>query len=325
VKRRDLIVLPLLVSTGWRAGAQPTGKLVRVGYLSGATAGNDAPLLRAFRQGMHELGYREGEHFVIEERYAEERHGIEAQLASELVGSGSDVLLVYGAVAAQAGQRVAAHLPIVITNVADPVGIGLAASLSRPGGNVTGLSDYHFATVTKRLELLKEAVPSASIVGVLYNPDNPHNLNQAKDLVAAAPRAGVTVIPAGASSSGKIEQAFEIMRAARADAVLIVGDTMLSGQQRAIAGLALSAGLPAIYGPRRFAELGGLMSYGADFASMWHRSAHFVDRILKGALPGDLPIEQPTRFELVINQKTAHALGLRLPPQLLARADEVID
>jgi putative tryptophan/tyrosine transport system substrate-binding protein len=321
VRRRHLLVLPF-VFTAVARGAE---KLLRIGYLSGSTAENDAPLLGAFRHGMSELGYEEGMRFVLEERYFGGREASADALALELVRSGTGLFLAYGSVAAFAAQKAAPQTPVVLTHVADPVGVGLVASLARPGGNVTGLSDFHYATVVKRLELLKHVRPTATRLGILFNNANPHNPAQVKELLAHAPAVGVALVLASVTKPGKIETAMAGLLSGGVDGVLFVGDTMLSGRQTRLAALALDARLPAIYGPRSFAEAGGLLAYGADFPAMWKRAASFVDRIAKGARPADLPIEQPTSFRFVINLKTAKALGLDIAPTLLARADEVIE
>jgi putative ABC transport system substrate-binding protein len=322
MRRRDFFVVPLVLAA---AVAHAAEKLLEVGYLSGSTPENDAPLLGAFRHGMRELGYEEGTSFILEERYFGRREASADALASELVRSGTSLFLAYGSVAAFAAQNAAPQTPVVLTNVADPIGVGLVASLARPGGNVTGLSDFHYATVVKRLELLKQVRPAATKLGILFNDANPHNPAQVKELQAHAPAVDVALVLASATKPKEIETALAGLRSAGVDGVLFVGDTMLSGRQARLAALCLDARLPAIYGPRSFAEAGGLLAYGADFPAMWKRAASFVHRIHQGARPADLPIEQPTTFKLVINLKTARALGLDIAPTLLARADEVLD
>jgi ABC-type uncharacterized transport system substrate-binding protein len=319
-----LLCLLLAVFVPAGSAAQQTKKVSRIGYLSGASSENDKPLIAAFRQGLRELGYIEGKDLVIEERYvvgqSDELHGVVA----ELVNLKIDVLVVYGMVAVKAAKRVTNTIPIVMANAVDPVGAGLVASLARPGGNITGLSDYHFATVTKRLELLKEVVPTASRVGVLFNPANASNPLQVKDLQRVAPSLKVSVTPVEAKTPADVDRAFDALKKDRPSALLLIGDTLLSANQKRIAEFALENRIPAGYTLRQFVEAGGLMSYGTNFADMWRRAASYVDKILKGTKPADLPVEQPTKFELVINLKTAKQIGLTIPPNVLARADKVI-
>jgi ABC-type uncharacterized transport system substrate-binding protein len=323
-KKLFWIVMLFLLSAGTFSEAQQPKKVSRIGYLSGASSENDKPLIAAFRQGLRELGYIEGKDLVIEERYvvgqSDELHGVVA----ELVNLKIDVLVVYGMVAVKAAKRVTNTIPIVMANAVDPVGAGLVASLARPGGNITGLSDYHFATVTKRLELLKEAVPTASRVGVLFNPANASNPLQVKDLQRVAPSLKVSVTPVEAKTPADVDRAFDALKKDRPSALLLIGDTLLSANQKRIAEFALENRIPAGYTLRQFVEAGGLMSYGTNFADMWRRAASYVDKILKGTKPADLPVEQPTKFELVINLKTAKQIGLTIPPNVLARADKVI-
>jgi len=306
------------------AQAQQPKKIHRVGYLSGASAENDKPLMAAFRQGLRELGYAEGKDIVIEERYTNGESEKLAELAAELVNRKVDVLLVYGMSAAHTAKKTTTATPIVMANAVDPVGAGLVASLVHPGGNVTGLSDFHFATVTKRLELLKEVVPSASRIAVLLNPANASNPLQLNDLQSVAPALRVSLLPFETKAPGDLDRAFAAMRKNRPAALLIIGDTLLSANQSRIAEFALKSRLPAGYTLRQFVEAGGLMSYGTNFAEMWRRAATFVDKILKGTKPADLPVEQPTKFELIINLKTAKQIGVTIPPNVLARADRVI-
>jgi ABC-type uncharacterized transport system substrate-binding protein len=320
----SILVSLVLLAVVVIAEAQQPKKVPRIGYLSGASSENDKPLIAAFRQGLRELGYIEGKDLVIEERYvvgqSDELHGVVA----ELVNLKIDVLVVYGMVAVKAAKRVTNTIPIVMANAVDPVGAGLVASLARPGGNITGLSDYHFATVTKRLELLKEAVPTASRVGVLFNPANASNPLQVKDLQRVAPSLKVSVTPVEAKTPADVDRAFDALKKDRPSALLLIGDTLLSANQKRIAEFALENRIPAGYTLRQFVEAGGLMSYGTNFADMWRRAASYVDKILKGTKPADLPVEQPTKFELVINLKTAKQIGLTIPPNVLARADKVI-
>jgi putative ABC transport system substrate-binding protein len=317
-----------LLATPLAAEAQSAGKVQRIGYLSLQTAEGDKTWVAAFRQGLRELGYAEGQNVVIEQRHAAGRSDRLPELASELVRLKVDVLVVYGLWALiGAGWKAPSTLPIVFTVSADPVGTGLVASLARPGGNVTGLSDSHAELVPKRLELLKEVVPSAVRVGVLFNSASPNAARQFKTVQAAAPALGLTVLPVEVKGLGldDMDRAFATMGQQRPGGLLVIGDPTVSVHRRRIAELAVKARLPTISTVREWAEAGLLMAYGTNFHELWRRTATYVDKILKGAKPSDLPVEQPTRFELVINIKTAKALGLTIPPLLLLQADHVIE
>jgi putative ABC transport system substrate-binding protein len=313
-----LLLVPLGVA------AQPAERVWRIGYLS--EGGAEAPLMAAFRQGLRDLGYVEGRNVVIEERYAEQRSAKLPELAAELVRLKVDVAVVRGSPAVVAVQKAHDTLPIVMTVHADPVGTGLVSSLARPGGQVTGLTDGHADLAPKRLDLLKEAVASVSRVAAFYNPSTPHAARQLKHLQANAPALRLTVLPVEVKGPGDIDGAFGSARRERADAVFIIPDPSWSqGQERRLADLALKYRLPAIGTLKGNAEAGFLMAYGTDFARLFHRAATYVDKILKGAKPGDLPIEHPTKFDLVINLRTARTLGLSIPPSLLLRADYSIE
>ena len=310
------------------ADAQPPEKVVRIGYLSLQREDGDRSWVAAFRQGLQELGYVEGRNVAIEQRHAAGRAERLPGLASELVQLKLDVLVVYGLWALSAtGWKPPGALPVVFTVDPDPVGRGLVANLARPGGNVTGLSDAHADLVPKRLELLKEAAPSAVRVAVLFNPDSPLSPHQLKAAQTAAPTLGMTVLPVEVRGPGRdaIDRAFETMATERSTGLLIIGDPTVGVHRRQIAELAAKKRLPAVSTLREGAEAGLLMSYGADFHDLWRRAARYVDKILKGAKPGDLPVEQPTKFSLVINLKTAKALGLTVPSSLLLRANHIIE
>jgi putative ABC transport system substrate-binding protein len=234
------------------------------------------------------------------------------------------VLVAASTTSAHAARKATGTLPNVIVS-ADPVGHGLVASLARPGGNVTGVSDFHPGMVTKRLELLKEIAPKISRVAVLMNPANVSHPREVKDLQAAAPALGVTLLVLEVRRPDDIDRVLATIGKERPGGLLLLGDPVISTSQRRIAELAVKSRLPAIYTVREWTEAGGLMSYGTRFADLYRRAATFVDKILKGARPADLPIEQPTTFELVINRRTARALGLTVPPSLLLRADQVIE
>jgi ABC-type uncharacterized transport system substrate-binding protein len=261
-----------------------------------------------------------------EQRHAAQRSEQLPELAAELVRLNVRAIVVYGPPAILAAKNATSTIPSIFTVSADPVGAGYVASLARPGGNITGLSDFHGGTVTKRLELVKEVAPAASRIAVLLNPGTPTALLQLKSIQAAAPALGVTAFSVEVRGPRDIDRAFVTMGREGSDGLIIVPDpSWFLGHQKRIAQLALNSRLPAISTVREWADAGGLMSYGTNFHDSWRRAATYVDKILKGARPADLPVEQPTKFELTINLKTAKALGLTIPPSLLLRADHVID
>jgi putative ABC transport system substrate-binding protein len=306
------------------AGAREARKVARIGYLSQTSAENDKNYVAAFQQGLKELGYLEGKNIIIEQRYAAGRTERLPGLAAELVRLNVDVFVVFGVAAVRAVRKENDTVPIVLPNLTDPVAAGFASSLARPGGTVTGLSDFHPATVTKRLSLLKETVPTASRVAILFNPANPSHPNQLKDLQAAAPALGVALLPLEIRRASDIDTALGKIAKENPGALLLLGDVLLSTHQRKIAEFALKNRLPAMYTVRAFVDAGGLIAYGTNFADMWRRAAAYVDKILKGAKPADLPIEQASKFDLMINLKTAKALGLTIPPSVLLGVDQVI-
>src|SRR5882672_8912239 len=314
-----LILAPLATE------AQQGGKLWRVGYLSSSSAERERARLAAFQQGLGELGYVEGKSIFIEQRYAGGEFERLPELAAELARLKVDVFVVAGAPAAHAAKKARSGIPIVITAVADPVGMGLVTSLARPGGSITGLSDFNTGVVAKRLELLREVAPSVSRVAVLLNPMNPSNPPQLKLTQAAAATLAVTLLVFEAKRADEIDRAFAAIKTERPGALIVIGDPLLGSHAKRIVELSTRDRLPAIYWTREFPDVGGLMSYGTNFDDLWRKAATYVDKILKGAKAGDLPVEQPTRFELVINLKTAKTLGITIPPSLVARADQVIE
>ena len=315
-----------LLAAPLAAEAQPREKLPRVGYLSPGSPSE--PLrrrrLEAFRQGLRELGYVEDQNIVIEPRWAEGKYDRYPALAADLVRLKVDVIVPVGGAATQAVQQATRTIPIVMSVVIDPVGSGLVASLARPGGNVTGLTIMASDLVGKQLELLKEVVPKVSRVALLWNPANPGSAPQLRQVEAAAQALGVRLQPLEARGPQEIDSAFAAMNRERAGALLILPDAIFGNQQWQIAELAAKKHLPSILGVGEYAEAGGLMTYSANNLDLERRAATFVDKILKGAKPADLPVEQSTKFELVINLKTAKTLGLSIPASLLSRADEVI-
>jgi ABC-type uncharacterized transport system substrate-binding protein len=312
-----------LLAAPLAAEAQQARKVPRVGILllSDAQSVPDA-----FRQGLRELGYVEGQTIALEYRWAEGKEERFPGLASELVHLRVDVIFAAVAAAAQAAKTATKTIPIV-TAVNDPIAAGFVASVARPGGNITGLSMMSPEVVGKQLELLRQVVPKISRVAVLANPANPGSAPQLRQAEVAAKTLGMRLQPLEARSLSEIDSAFVAMARERAEGLLVLLDPTLGGrlQRERIAELAARNRLPAMYALRLHVDAGGLMAYGADIFDLYRRAAIYVDKILKGAKPGDLPIEQATKFELVINLKTAKALGVTIPPSLLQRADQVIE
>jgi putative ABC transport system substrate-binding protein len=310
------------------ADAQPAGKVSRVGYLStGSGTSSYLRPLEAFRQGLRELGWVDGQNIVIEYRWAEGHPDRLPGLADELVRLKVDVIAASPTPAALAAKNATPTIPIVGMGLTEPVAVGLIASLARPGGNVTGVA-YSFDAniVGKQLELLKGVVPQVRRVAVLLNPGSSPALPLTiSSLKAAARPLGLQLQLHEARAPSDFDDAFAAMAKARAGALLVTGDPMFFLQRARLADLALNRRLPAMSTQEQWVEAGGLISYGPSLPDLWRRAAAYVDRILRGAKPADLPVEQPTKFELVINLKTAKALGLTIPPSLLARADQVIE
>jgi putative ABC transport system substrate-binding protein len=305
--------------------AQPAGSVPRVGYLS-PYSGSDPEIQHGrdlFLLALRELGYVEGQNIAVEYRWAEGNSERLARLAAELVHAKVDVLVANGGTpSARAAQQATRTIPIVIAGAVDPVGTGLVASLARPGGNITGSTLIPEALVGKQLELLTQVVPNVSRVAVLWNPDNPGN---ARQLRAAEAVPGLRLEPVEARDPAEIEKAFVTMTGRRADGVIVLLDPIFLHERERIADLAMRNRLPAVYGYRIHANAGGLMAYGANRAELPRQTALYVARILKGAKPADLPVAQPAKFELVINMKTAKALGLKIPQSVLLRTDEIIE
>ena len=323
-----LVAVLLLVATPLTAWAQPASKVWRIGYLS-LTSDTESykPWLAALRDGLRDLGYVEGENIIIESRFAAGQVERLSPLAAELVRLKVDVLVTAPAGSALPARSATRTIPIVFIGEPDPVGGALVAGLAHPGGNVTGLSDAHADLVPKRLELLKQVAPSATRVGILWNPANPGTAPQVKIAEGAAPALGLTVLPVAVKGPRRddLDRAFAIVEKERLGSLFVIGDSTLGVQLDRLAELSMKHRLPTSASHSRWAEGGLLMSYGTDFVELFRRSASLVDRILKGAKPADLPVEQPTKFELVINMHTAKALGLAISPSLLSRADRVIE
>jgi putative tryptophan/tyrosine transport system substrate-binding protein len=330
MKRREFIALLSGAALAWPRGgasAEQAAKVPRIGYLSGNLAANPH-LPEAFRQGLRDLGYVEGRNLVIEYRDVEGKYERLPALAAELVALKVDVILAAGTPQPLAAKQATKTIPIVFAAAADPVGSGLVSSLARPGGNVTGLSVLTSELVGKGLEQLKQAVPGVSRVAVLWQPGG-YAEHTEKDMLKGAEvveRAlGVRLQFVEARGSADFDRAFSDMTRAHAGALTVLSSNMFFGERRRLVDLAAKNRLPAVYFSKEFVDVGGLMSYGPDFADVFRRAAGYVDKILKGAKPGDLPVEQPTKFELVVNLKTAKALGLAIPEAVLLRADKVIE
>ena len=306
-------------------GAQPAGKVPRIGWLAFGSPLGALQNLDVFRRGLRELGWIEGQNLVIEYRLAEGKAERYPDLAAELVRLRVDVIVTSsGEPAILAAKRATTTIPIVMAISADPVGTGLVASLARPGGNVTGLSILAPEVAGKRLQLLKEAVPRASRVAVLWNAAYPGKALELSETQSAARALGVTLQSVEVRGPNDFPNAFSAITRARPDALITFSDPLTNAERSRIVDFATRSRLPMISETRQFADAGGLMTYGASTADLVRRSATYVDKILKGAKPADLPVEQPAKFELVINLKTAKALGLTVPPTILFQADEVI-
>jgi putative ABC transport system substrate-binding protein len=315
-----LLFPPLLVE------GQQVGEVRRVGYLVSGSAATSARAMEAFRQGLHDLGWIEGRNLVIDRRFAEDRHDRLPDFATELVRLEVSVIVAAGTRAAVAARKATATIPIVMANAADPLELGLVTSLARPGGNVTGLAySVNMEIFGKGLELLKEVVPRIRRVAVLSNPANPRQAAAIGHVKAAAKTLGVQLQLLSTRGPEEFDGAFAAMARERAEGLLVIAEALFLFHRDRLADLAARSRLPTMHGLRENVEAGGLMSYGPNIAASLRRAAVFVDKILKGASPADLPVEQPTTFELVINLRAAKALGLTIPPALLARADQIIE
>jgi putative ABC transport system substrate-binding protein len=321
VARRVLALTLLFVAPPLAGEGQQAPKTPRIGYLSPLSAAADAMHTEAFRQGLRDLGYIEGQNVVLETRYADGNPDGLPGLAAELVRLNVDVIVASPTEAVRAAQKATQTIPIVMAFSGDPVGSGFVAGLARPGGNITGLSASVAEIATKRVELLKAIVPRLSHVAHLTSRNAPRPT--LAETEAAGRTLGVRVVTMFVRNASEVDRAFSTMRGAHVGGV-VVSLTLREDWKRIVA-LALKGRLPTISGPRDFVQAGGLMAYGPQYPDLFRRSATYVDKILKGARPGDLPVEQPTKFEFVINGKTAKALGLTISPSLLVQADHVIE
>jgi putative tryptophan/tyrosine transport system substrate-binding protein len=328
--RRNFVAsLTSFLAVPTAVAAQEAGKSWRIGYLSlvSQTLEQSRRWIAAFQDGLRDHGYIEGRNTILEQRYAEGHVERLPALARELVDLKISVLVAAPAGSGRAAKQITSTVPIVFMGEPDPVGTGLVASLARPGGNVTGLADAHADLISKRLELLKEVIAPASRVGALWNPANRSTAPQLKSSQAASQALGLTLIPVEVQGPGRsdVDQAFAAIGSARLGGLLVIADPTLGNHRTRIAELSIKHRLPTSGTHRGWVEGGILMSYGSDFIDMFRRGATLVDKILKGTKPSDLPVEQPTKFELVINLKTAKALDLKIPVSLLARADQVLE
>jgi putative ABC transport system substrate-binding protein len=315
-----------LLATPLAAEAQPAARTPRIGVLLPGTPATAArsPRMQAFYQSLRDLGWVEGQNVVFERRYAEGQYDRLSALATELARLNVDVIVTASTPPAKAAKSATTSIPIVILDPGDPVATGLVTSLARPGGNVTGVSSIAPDLAAKRLEMLKEAAPKTSRVAVLFNAAIPPAEIAMRELKAAAQVLGLQIQSVAVQGPKGFEDAFGTIAQDRADGLIVFPDPLTFTNQELIANFAAKSRVSSLYGAKEFVEIGGLMSYGPSYPGMFRRGAYYVDRILKGAKPADLPVEQPTKFELIINLKTAKALGLTIPQSLLQRADEVI-
>jgi putative ABC transport system substrate-binding protein len=324
---RLLLIIMVLVTCAAIAEAQQPKQIPRIGYLSNTDPVGESTRSEAIRLALRERGYIEGQNIAIEYRYTEGKRDRAPELAAELVRLKVDIIVVAGGASwILAVKNATKTIPIVMTGAgADPVKEGLVESLAHPGGNVTGITNFTRELGGKRLKLLKEAVPKLARVAVLYDPAIPGTTREVKeDLPVAARALGLALQPWEVRSTDDFDRVFASMGKERPDGLYVTGGGQMFASRKRITGFALKSRLPSMYSSREAVDAGGLMSYGADLADSYRRVAYFVDRILKGAKPADLPVEQPTKFELVINLKTAKQIGLTIPPNMLARADKVI-
>ena len=325
IRRREFIVTLGGAAAAWplAAIAQQPGKLPTIGFLGSSTPSTFGPWVAAFMERLRELGWAEGRTVAIEYRWAEGHSERFAEIAAELVRLKVDVIVTTGT-SVLAVKQATAVIPIVFAVANDPVGTGVVASLARPGGNVTGLSLEAPDLAGKRVGLLREALPGLRRLAIMFNAGYSAAVLETDEIQAAAQALGLETARLEIRTAEDISPAFEALKG-RADALYPVGDALVNTNRIRIMTLALAARLPTVCGLREYAEAGGLMSYGPKFTDLFRRAAEFVDKILRGAKPGDIPVEQPTKFELIINLTTARALGIEMPPTLLARADELIE
>ena len=323
----SILIAVVLLAVGVIAEAQQPKKVWRIGYVANVAAASDSARAEAIRVVLRELGYIEGQNIATEYRYTEGKRDRLPDLLAELVRLKVDVIVVAGGSGViRAAKNATKTIPIVMVGQGlDPVEAGLVESLARPGGNITGFTNLSGYLGGKRLELLKDAVPKVARVAVLYQANNARNMFEFKEVLPVSARAlKLTMLPREVRDANDFERAFAAIKKERPDGLLVLGDPLTNPRPKGIAAFAIKSRLPSMYGIKEAVDAGGLMFYGADLADSYRRVAYYVDRILKGAKPADLPVEQPTKFELVINLKTAKQIGLTIPPELLARASRLI-
>ena len=328
LKRREFITLLGGAAAAWplaERAQQPAAKVPRIGFLGNSTADLEANLVGPFRDGLRALGYEEGRNIVIEYRWAEGEYERFPALIAELVASNVDVIVTAGTPASLAVKKATTTIPLVMVAVGDPVATGLVASLARPGGNITGLTSISVEMEGKRLELLREVVPKVSHIAVLWNAASPIQVIEEGEVRAAARVLGIKMLSLGVRTREEIDDALATIIGERPDALLVLADRLFLHHRTRIMDFAAQERLPGVHAYRELVEAGGLMSYGPSYADMHRRAAAYVDKILKGAKPADLPVERPVKFELVVNLKAAKALGLTIPPSVIFRADEIIE
>ena len=313
----------LLFALCFSVEAQPK-KIARMGFLGGSSASAYSSFLEAFRQSLHDLGYDEGQNIAIDYRYGEGKRDRLPGLSADLAHLKVDVIVVSGALAISALKNATKTIPIVMTTVEDPVAQGFVASLARPGGNITGLTNLAPELSGKRLELLKESFPKISRVAVLWDPSTPGSVVTFKETQIVAPALGVQLQSVEVRSPNDFEGAFRSATTERAGALIVLQSLLTNAHRQRIVELAVNNRLPSMYTQTEYVEVGGLMSYAPSYTDIYRRAATYVDKILKGTKPADLPVEQPTKFEFIINLKTAKQIGVTIPPNVLARADKVI-
>jgi len=319
-----LTLSAVLWALSFSAEAQQAGKVPRIGFLGNSTAALEANLVGPFREGLRDLGYVEGKNILIEYRWAEGKYERFPTLIAELIALRVDVVVTAGTPATQAYQKAGTSIPLVMVAVGDPVGTGIVESLSRPGGNITGLTSISPELEGKRIELLREVIPKLSHIAVLWNPKNAFHAIENKEVEAAAAALRIKVLYLGVEAQDQIGNAFGQILKERPGALLVLADRVFLHNRVPIMEFAAKHRLPGVYAYLELVEAGGLMSYGPSYADMHRRAATYVDKILKGAKPADLPVERPMNFELVINLKAAKQIGLTIPPNVLVRADKVI-
>jgi len=314
----------LLLIFGFSAEGRERQKIPRIGVIVNGSISSDGSRIEAFRQGLRELGYVEGQNITIDYLYGEGKIEGFPGMVTELLRLKVDVIAVGGTPAALAAQKASITTPVVFATVADPLSVKLISSLGHPGGNITGITTINAELTPKRLEVIREAVGPLSRVAFLYNPADPSNIVSLKELQALANKLKLTLDSVGVRKGVELDRAFSVMAARRTDALVVAAGTLTDTHRKQIVVLAAKTKVPAMYGEKVFVEAGGLMSYAANFSESWRRAATYVDKILKGANPADLPVEQPRKFELVVNIKAAKQIGLRIPQSLVFSADEVI-